>query len=162
MAGTVVCHILTGVAMKFRSLVAGLMLTLFCEAAFAQTTAATGADATMAGPGITMGKTASGPLKYVNIQDNDLVTSKLVGVGIYNKPNENIGEISDVVIGDGKSVIGIVASVGGFLGIGESYVVLDPSSIALAEENGAWKAYVDTSKDNLSKAPKLDYSKLKK
>jgi hypothetical protein len=60
-----------------------------------------------------------------------------------------------------KSVIGIVASVGGFLGIGESYVVLDPSSIALAEENGAWKAYVDTSKDDLSKAPKLDYSKLK-
>jgi hypothetical protein len=148
--------------MKIRSLVVGLTLTLISSAAFAQTTAATGADATIAGPGITMGKTASGPLKYVNIQDNDLVTSKLVGVGVYNKLNENIGQISDVVIGDGKSVIGIVASVGGFLGIGESYVVLDPSSVALAPDNGTWKAYVDTSKDDLSRAPKLDYSKLKK
>ncbi|QND44471.1 PRC-barrel domain containing protein (plasmid) [Rhizobium lusitanum] len=148
--------------MKFRSLVPGLALTLISGVAFAQTTAATGADAALAGPGITMGKTANGPLKYVNIQDSDLVTSKLVGVDVYNKQNEAIGEISDVVIGDGKSVIGIVASVGGFLGIGESYVVLDPSSVALAQDNGTWKAYVDTSKDDLTKAPKLDYSKLKK
>lgn len=148
--------------MKFRSLVAGLTLTLLSGAALAQTTAASGADATLAGPGITMGKMASGPLKYVNIQDTDLVTSKLIGVDIYNKQNDDIGEISDVVIGDGKSVIGIVASVGGFLGMGESYVVLDPSSVALAQDNGTWKAYVDTSKDDLSKAPKLDYSKMKK
>ncbi|MGA1802344.1 PRC-barrel domain-containing protein [Rhizobium sp. HT1-10] len=148
--------------MKIRSLVAGLALTLASGAAFAQTPAATGADATMAGPGMTMGKMASGPLKYVNIQDTDLVTSKLVGVNIYNKQNDDIGEISDVVIGGGKSVIGIVASVGGFLGMGESYVVLDPSSVALADDNGTWKAYVDTSKEDLSKAPKLDYSKFKK
>jgi PRC-barrel domain len=148
--------------MKFRSLVAGLTLTLLSGAAFAQTTAASGADATLAGPGLTMGKVASGPLKYVNIQDTDLVTSKLIGVDIYNKQNDDIGEISDVVIGDGKSVIGIVASVGGFLGLGESYVVLDPSSVALGQDNGTWKAYVDTSKEDLAKAPKLDYSKLKK
>lgn len=87
---------------------------------------------------------------------------KLIGVDIYNKQNETIGEISDVVIGDGKSVIGIVASVGGFLGVGESYVVIDPASIALANDNGTWKAYVDTNKDDLSKAPKFDYGKLKK
>jgi hypothetical protein len=148
--------------MKFRSLVAGLALTFASGAAVAQTTAASGADATLAGPGITMGKMASGPLKYVNIQDSDLMTSKLIGVDIYDKQNDDIGEISDVVIGDGKSVIGIVASVGGFLGMGESYVVLDPSSVALAEDNGTWKAYVDTTKDALSKAPKLDYSKMKK
>jgi hypothetical protein len=148
--------------MKFRSLFAGLMLTLVGGAAFAQTTAATGADATLAGPGLTLGKMANGPLKYVNIQESDLVTSKLIGVDLYNRQNETIGEISDVVIGDGKSVIGIVASVGGFLGMGESYVVLDPSSIALSQDDGTWKAYVDTSKDDLSKAPKFDYSKIRK
>ena len=147
--------------MKVRSLIAALSLTLVSGAAFAQTTAASGADATLAGPGMTIGTVASGPLKYVNIQDTDMVTSKLIGVDIYNKQNDDIGEISDVVIGDGKSVIGIVASVGGFLGMGESYVVLDPSSVALAQDDGTWKAYVDTSKEDLSKAPKLDYAKLK-
>ena len=67
------------------------------------------------------------PLKYVEIKDTDLVISKLVGIDIYNKQDENIGEISDIVIGDGKSVIGVVASVGGFLGLGTSYVVIDPA-----------------------------------
>jgi hypothetical protein len=131
-------------------------------AAFAQQTAATGSDAILAGPGIAMGTAAAMPLKYVEIKDTDLVTSKLVGLNIYNKQNEDVGSISDVVIGDGKSVIGVVASVGGFLGIGDSYVVIDPASMALHNDNGTWKAYVDTTKDDLSKAPKFDYSKLKK
>ncbi|TWF46411.1 PRC-barrel domain-containing protein [Neorhizobium alkalisoli] len=124
--------------------------------------AAAGSDATIVGPGITMGTAATMPLKYVEIKGTDIVTSKLVGVDIYNKANEEIGEISDVVIGNGKSVIGIVASVGGFLGMGTSYVVLDPASVALNNDNGTWKAYVDTNKDDLSKAPKLDYDKFKK
>ncbi len=124
--------------------------------------AASGADATMVGPGITMGNAATMPLKTVEIKDTDLVTSNLVGLNIYNKENEEIGEISDVVIGGGKSVIGVVASVGGFLGLGASYVVIDPASLALADDNGTWKAYVDTNKDDLSAAPKFDYDKLKK
>ncbi|MDE1158469.1 MAG: PRC-barrel domain-containing protein [Neorhizobium sp.] len=124
--------------------------------------AAAGSDATLVGPGIAMGTAATMPLKYVEIKDTDLVTSKLVGVEIYNKQNDDIGKISDVVIGNGKSVIGIVASVGGFLGMGTSYVVLDPASVALNNDNGTWKAYVDTNKDALSKAPKLDYDKFTK
>lgn len=148
--------------MKLHIIVAGIAISLVSGAATAQQTAATGADAMLSGPGITMGNTAVLPLKYVNIQDADLLTSKLIGVEIYNKKNEDVGEISDIVIGGGKSVIGIVASVGGFLGIGDSYVVIDPASLALANDNGTWKAYVDTSKDNLSKAPKFDYSKMKK
>ena len=147
--------------MKVISIAAALSI-LSAGASFAQQTVAPGADAMMAGPGITMGKAATTPLKYVEIKDADIVTSKLIGVEIYNKANEDVGEISDIVIGDGKSVIGVVASVGGFLGIGESYIVIDPASLALADDNGTWKAYVDTNKDDLSKAPKFDYSKLKK
>ncbi len=139
-----------------------LTVALVSSAAFAQEPAASGADAMLAGPGITMGTAAKMPLKHVEIRDTDIVASQLVGVDIYNKQNEDVGEISDVVIGDGKSVIGIIASVGGFLGVGESYVVIDPASFALANDEGTWKAYVDTNKDDLSKAPKFDYSKLKK
>jgi len=152
---------------------AALALGTMSNAAFAQqpaapaatapaATAASGADATMVGPGIAMGTAATMPLKTVEIKGTDLVTSKLVGLNIYNKENEEVGEISDVVIGDGKSVIGVIASVGGFLGMGASYVVIDPASMALADDNGTWKAYVDTNKDDLSKAPKFDYDKMKK
>jgi hypothetical protein len=50
------------------------------------------------------------------------------------------GEISDAVIGNGKSVIGVIASVDGFLGLGASCVVIGPETIAIAEDNGTWKA----------------------
>ncbi|MDP9837006.1 hypothetical protein J2T09_001758 [Neorhizobium huautlense] len=147
---------------------AAMTFSLMGTAAYAQqpaapaAPAASGADAAIVGPGIAMGKAATMPLKYVEIQDTDLVTSKLVGINIYNKANEEIGEISDVVIGNGKSVIGVVASVGGFLGLGSSYVVIDPASLAIADDNGTWKAYVDTNKEDLSAAPKFDYDKMKK
>lgn len=148
--------------MKLSIIAATFSLVTASGVAYAQDTVATGTDVMLAGPGITMGTAATMPLKYVDMKDTDLVTSKLIGVDIYNKQDENIGEISDVVIGDGKSVIGVVASVGGFLGLGTSYVVIDPASLALADEDGTWKAYVDTNKDDLSKAPKFDYDKLKK
>lgn len=149
--------------MNNKAIVLAAVAALSANVAFAQTASApaAGADATLSGPGIVMGKKAAMPLKYVNVQTADLMTSKLVGVNIYNAQDESIGEIADVVIGDGKSVIGLVASVGGFLGLGESYVVLDPASVALNDDNGTWKAYVDTTKDALSNAPKLDYSKTK-
>jgi hypothetical protein len=60
--------------MIIRPIVAALSLSLIGSAAFAQTPAATGADATLAGPGMTMGTVAAMPLKYVNIQDTDLVS----------------------------------------------------------------------------------------
>ncbi|MDP9840147.1 hypothetical protein J2T09_004927, partial [Neorhizobium huautlense] len=68
----------------------------------------------------------------------------------------------EAVIGDGKSVIGVIASVGGFLGLGSSYVVIDPASMAIADDNGTWKAYVDTNKEALTAAPKFDYDKMNK
>jgi hypothetical protein len=154
--------------MKNNMVIFATAAVLAAGSAFAQTAPATaptdapaaGAPATMAGPGITMGTKANGPLKFVNVQKTDLTAEQLDGVEIYNAAGDDIGEIEDVVIGDGKSVIGIVASVGGFLGMGEHYVVLDPASVAINNDNGTWKAYVDTTKEALEAAPKLDYDKL--
>ena len=39
---------------------------------------------------------------------------------------------------------------------------MDPASMALADDNGTRRGHVNTSKDVLSKAPKLDEDKLKK
>jgi sporulation protein YlmC with PRC-barrel domain len=150
---------------KVFALAAAAVLT--SSVAFAQTATtapaaapAAGADAALSGPGFTMGTKASGPLKFINVQKTDLTASQLDGMDIYNAQNEEIGEIEDVVIGDGKAVIGLVASVGGFLGIDKSYVVLDPASVAINNDNGTWKAYVDTTKEALGAAPKLDYDKM--
>ena len=100
-------------------------------------------------------------VKFVTVQPADFMSSKLVGVNVYNNQNELLGEIEDLVIDNGKTITGVVVSVGGFLGMGESYVVLDPSTVVLNEKDGKWRAFVDTSKDNLKNAPKFKYTKVK-
>ena len=89
------------------------------------------------------------------------MSSKLVGTTVYNNQNEKLGEIQDLTIDNGKTLSGVVVSVGGFLGIGESYVLIDPSTIVVNNDNGTWKAFVDTSKDTLKSAPKFTYAKAK-
>lgn len=74
------------------------------------------------------------------------MSSKLNDLNVYNNQNQTIGEIEDLVIKDGKTLTGIDVSVGGFLGIGDRYVLLDPSSIVLSNENGTIRAHVNTSK----------------
>lgn len=113
------------------------------------------------GTGMTTANTATVKLKYATVKPTDIMSSKLVGTTIYNNNKENVGEVSDLVIENGKTVTGIVVSVGGFLGLGESYVVVDPSSVALHNADGKWSAYVDTDKDTLKNAPKFEYSKKK-
>ena len=87
------------------------------------------------------------------------MTSRLMGAKVYNNQNETLGEIEDLVVEDGKTLSGGVVSVGGFLGIGDSYVVLDPSTIVLNQKDGSWRAHVDTTKDTLKNAPKFNYTK---
>ena len=109
--------------------------------------------------GLRTADSATVAVKFVTVQPADFMSSKLVGVNVYNNQNESLGEIEDLVIDNGKTITGVVVSVGGFLGMGESYVVLDPSTMVLNEKDGKWRAFVDTSKDNLKNAPKFKYTK---
>jgi hypothetical protein len=122
----------------------------------AQTTGA-GAAASNTMGGIMMSKSAAQPVKFATADTADLMSSKMIGVDVYNKQNEKVGEISDLAIDNGKTINGVVLSVGGFLGIGESYVLVEPSSLALNNDSGTWKAYIDGTKDSLKNAPKFTY-----
>ena len=85
------------------------------------------------------------------------MASKLLGIEVHNNQNENLGSIQDIVFENGRSITGVVVRIGGFLGLGESYVVLDPETVVLNEKDGTWRAYVDTTKDSLENAPKFTY-----
>ncbi|CAO4139639.1 PRC-barrel domain-containing protein [Methylorubrum thiocyanatum] len=109
--------------------------------------------------GMTMADTATAKIKFVTAKPAEVTSSKLVGKNLYNKQNETIGEVEDLVIDNGKTVTGVVVSVGGFLGMGERYVLVDPSSIFLHKADGKLKAMVDTDKDALKNAPEFKYNK---
>ena len=122
--------------------------------------ASTGADASSMG--LRMATSATVALKFVTVKPADFMSSRLVGANVYNNQNETLGEIDDLVIENGKTITGLVVGVGGFLGMGESHVVLDPSTVVLNQKDGAWRVYVDTTKDTLKNAPKFTYTKMKR
>ncbi|KQQ31749.1 photosystem reaction center subunit H [Methylobacterium sp. Leaf123] len=138
-------------------LIAAVALAGIATPVFAQHATTPGTPA--ASNGMTIAETATMKLKYATVKPADVMSSKLVGTTVYNNKKETVGEVQDLVIENGKTVTGVIVSVGGFLGLGESYVVLDPSTIAIHNKDGKWAAYVDTDKDTLKSAPKFEYKK---
>ncbi len=109
--------------------------------------------------GMTMGDHATNKLMVERSQTGSLLTSKLVGATVYDNKGDKIGTIQDLVIVQGKAVSGVIVSVGGFLGIGDSYVLINPSSFALNVQDGTVKAYLNAMKEQLKDAPKYTYKK---
>jgi hypothetical protein len=95
---------------------------------------------------------------FVTAQPTDMLSSNLIGLDITNGQKEDVGEIKDLVVSDGK-LAGYVVSVGGFLGVGERYVVIAPSAIQISysENDKEWTATMDATKDQLKAAPEFKY-----
>lgn len=111
--------------------------------------------------GLRMADKAVLAIRYATVKPADFMATNLIGIDVYNNQNEQLGTIEDVVVENGRTVSGVVVSSGGFLGFGEHYVVLDPSTVVLSKRDNTFRAFVDTSKDNLKSAPKFTYTKNK-
>lgn len=97
--------------------------------------------------------------KYVTIGASDALASNIVGLDVYNAGNENVGEIEDLALDGSKNIKGLILSVGGFLGLGSKYVVVDPDAVKVRYDEGGkqWKATMDVTKDQLNAAPEYKY-----
>lgn len=100
-------------------------------------------------------------VRYVTPTETDFIASSLIDTKVLNKQDQPIGQIKDIIIRQ-NNVAGIVVGVGGFLGVGERYVVVDPSTIYMRHENGAWKVVVNATKESLMAAPQFKYEEHKK
>lgn len=108
---------------------------------------------------MTRGDRATNQLQVEREQTGSLLTSKLIGATVYNNKHDTIGKIEDLVIVQGKAISGVIISVGGFLGIGDSYVLINPASFALSSKDGTLEAYLNATKEQLQNAPKYTYKK---
>ncbi|WP_144755831.1 MULTISPECIES: PRC-barrel domain-containing protein [Bartonella] len=95
-------------------------------------------------------------VRYVTPLATDFVASSLIGANVYNIENENIGEVKDIILRE-NNIAGFVVAVGGFLGIGESYVVVSPETIQMTNDYGKWKLITNATKDSLKDAPTFKY-----
>jgi sporulation protein YlmC with PRC-barrel domain len=112
--------------MRTRYLVSGLFAAaLLSSTAFAQTSTAPAA-APAAAPKADVGapKLASPHWR----------SSKLIGVNIYNEQNEKLGDINEIILDKEGKVLGYVVGVGGFLGMGEHDILVEPNKIKFVDE----------------------------
>ena len=116
-----------------------------------------------AAPSPTPTPTAEGSPANVVAYNGFLLGSKIIGSDIKNMQNENIGTISNLVVNpDTGRVRFAVLSVGGFLGLGDTEVVVPWGAVGL-EKNAPGKApsyVVNATKSKLEKAPRFDANKL--
>ncbi len=96
---------------------------------------------------------------FVSVGENSMLTSRLIGLDVVNAANQAIGEIKDVVLGPDGATEGYILSVGGFLGMGDHYVVVNPASVAISYDAGEqkWHASMNTTEDQLKAAPVFKY-----
>jgi PRC-barrel domain len=66
--------------------------------------------------------------KFSTVSKDEMFSSKLKGLNVHNQKDETVGEITDLAIKN-HQVDALILSVGGFLGMGEHYVAVSPSSV---------------------------------
>ncbi len=98
--------------------------------------------------------------EFLTLPSSDELSSNLIGLDVYNTANKNIGQIKDIAMGPYGRLQAYVVSVGGFLGLGEHYVAVNPSSIKVSYNSSdkKWHATMDTTADKLKGAPEFKYS----
>jgi sporulation protein YlmC with PRC-barrel domain len=98
--------------------------------------------------------------KFSTVSKDEMFSSKLKGLNVYNQKDESVGEITDIAIKN-HQVDALILSVGGFLGLGERYVAVSPSSVSIRHDakNDKWLASMNTTKEALKAAPEFKYPK---
>lgn len=82
-------------------------------------------------------------------------TSKVIGSPVVNKAGETIGTIDDLIITPNDKVPFAVLSIGGFMGIGNKYVVVPYSRFTIKDEK---MVLSDATKQSLKDLPEFKYS----
>ncbi|ORE92471.1 hypothetical protein ATO13_16159 [Stappia sp. 22II-S9-Z10] len=85
---------------------------------------------------------------------NTYLASSLMGATIYNASDEEVGDVSDMIVTADGSIEGVVVGVGGFLGIGEKDVAIELSRVEMTtDEDGNPTFMADLTAEELEAAP---------
>jgi hypothetical protein len=83
-------------------------------------------------------------------------TSKIVGSAVINEASETIGKIDDLIVTPEDKVPFAVLSVGGFLGMGERYIVIPFSNLEVNDKRMMLRG---ATKESLTALPEFHYTK---
>ena len=78
---------------------------------------------------------------------------------VYDKADNKIGTIDDVLIDKDGRITALIIGVGGFLGVGQKDVSEQFNKVQMTKKNDKWYLVMDANKDALQSAPGLRYDR---
>ncbi len=78
---------------------------------------------------------------------------------VYDKADNKIGTVDDVLIDKQGRITALIVGVGGFLGVGQKDVSEPFNKVQMTKKNDKWYLVMDANKDALQNAPGLRYDR---
>jgi sporulation protein YlmC with PRC-barrel domain len=114
---------------------------------------------TPAAPRASTATPATGKAHFVAKQTNDQwLFSKFKGTDVIGTDDKKIGDVSDVLFDKDKKIEAYIVGVGGFLGIGQKDVAIDPASFQMVpgKDQNDFKLRLSMTKEELKAAPTFE------
>lgn len=90
------------------------------------------------------------------VSATDIRAGALIGADVTNTAGEDIGKVTDLMIGDDHKVDSVIVSVGGLLGVGDKLVAIALSDLSVTPDaDGDLTVKVSASKDQLKAMPEV-------
>jgi sporulation protein YlmC with PRC-barrel domain len=83
------------------------------------------------------------------IRSDELRASKIIGSSVYDRNNEKMGSVQDIILGTGGKVDSVIVDVGTFLGMGGKNVAVQMDQIKTDHD----RLTLSMTKDQLKQAP---------
>jgi hypothetical protein len=94
-------------------------------------------------------------MQFIQVQDEAqfLADEEVIGKDVVNVMDEKVGSIADLVMDQDQKLVGVVLSVGGFLGIGEKWVAVAVDQIDFPTDEQPARLLVAVTEEQLKNAP---------
>ncbi len=107
--------------------------------------------------------TDAGSATRASISANHLLpeqirATEMNGATVYDKDNQNLGDIKDIILDRGGRVAAVILNVGATLGMGGKYVAIGMNDLKVTTENNKPRFTVSMTKDELKSARAYDLS----
>lgn len=135
-----------------------LATTLMAGAAVAQSTNDSLAPKPSAVPEAPTAGGAKPGHTVVAAEATDLMASKLMGLEVYNRQDQEVGKIADILFNPDLTPRAVVLGVGGMLGISKRQVLVDPATLHITpagDGKAGLRARLDTDSKDLQDAPQF-------
>ena len=94
-------------------------------------------------------------MTFLEVQEEAqfLADDEVIGTDVVNVMDEEVGTIADLVMDQEQKLVGVVLSVGGFLGIGEKWVAIPVDEIDFPAGDEPARLLVAVTEEQLTNAP---------